>query len=64
MLQMGVRKSLAVGGLLYGSGFGVAALGVSMHNIGLMYFGNLLCGIGYGCAYTPPIQVRVKSAPS
>ena len=21
-----------------------------------MYFGNLLCGIGYGCAYTPPIQ--------
>ena len=44
------------GGLLYGAGFGVAALGVSSHNIGLMYFGNLLCGIGYGCAYTPPIQ--------
>ena len=34
----------------------MAALGVSSHNIGLMYFGNLLCGIGYGCAYTPPIQ--------
>ena len=47
-------------------------MGVSTHNIGLMYFGkiistgqtmlnfvsagNLLCGIGYGCAYTPPIQ--------
>ena len=47
---------MACGGLLYGTGFGVAALGVSSHNIGLMYFGNLLCGIGYGCAYTPPIQ--------
>ena len=31
-------------------------MGVSSHNIGLMYFGNLLCGIGYGAAYTPPIQ--------
>ena len=31
-------------------------MGVSTHNIGLMYFGNLLCGIGYGAAYTPPIQ--------
>jgi len=55
-IKAGVRKSLACGGLLYGSGFGVAALGVSTHNIGLMYFGNLLCGIGYGAAYTPPIQ--------
>ena len=34
----------------------MAAMGVSSHNIGLMYFGNLLCGIGYGAAYTPPIQ--------
>merc|ERR1719308_142977 len=55
-IKAGVRKSLACGGLLYGSGFGVAALGVNTHNIGLMYFGNLLCGIGYGAAYTPPIQ--------
>ena len=41
---------------MYGTGFGVAAAGVSSHNIGLMYLGNLLCGVGYGCAYTPPIQ--------
>ena len=45
-IKAGVRKALAFGGLLYGAGFGVAALGVSSHNIGLMYFGNLLCGIG------------------
>jgi hypothetical protein len=25
----------------------------------LLYAGNMLCGIGYGCAYTPPIQVIV-----
>lgn len=58
-IKAGVRKALACGGLLYGAGFGVAAMGVSSHNIGLMYFGNLLCGVGYGCAYTPPIQVKI-----
>ena len=40
-LQAGVRKALACGGLLYGAGFGVAAMGVSSHNIGLMYFGKI-----------------------
>merc|ERR1719481_1330010 len=62
-IKAGVRKSLACGGLLYGTGFGVAALGVSTHNIGLMYFGNLLSGIGYGCAYTPPIQALIDWFP-
>merc|ERR1719308_439973 len=62
-IKAGVRKSLLVGGILYGTGFGVASMGVSMHNIGLMYAGNLLCGIGYGCAYTPPIQALIDWFP-
>ena len=40
-IKAGVRKALACGGLLYGAGFGVAAMGVSSHNIGLMYFGKI-----------------------
>ena len=62
-IKAGVRKSLALGGMLYGAGFGVASLGVSMHNVSLMYAGNLLCGIGYGCAYTPPIQALIDWFP-
>jgi len=62
-IKAGVRKAMALGGLLYGTGFGVAAAGVHTHNVGLMYAGNLLCGIGYGCAYTPPIQALIDWFP-
>ena len=56
-LSLGVRKSLACGGLLNGAGFGVAAVGVMSHNLGLLYLGNLVTGLGAGLCYTPPIQV-------
>ena len=56
-LSLGVRSSLAWGGLLYGAGFGVAAVGVTSHQLGLLYLGNLVSGLGAGLCYTPPIQV-------
>jgi len=62
-IKVGVRKSLALGGVLYGAGFCVASAGVMNHNVGLMYAGNLLCGIGYGCSYTPPIQALIDWFP-
>lgn len=62
-IKVGVRKALALGGLLYGAGFCVAATGVAQHNVGLMYAGNLLCGVGYGCSYTPPIQALIDWFP-
>merc|ERR1719483_2006436 len=62
-IKVGVRKSLALGGVLYGAGFCVASAGVMNHNVGLMYAGNLLCGIGYGCSYTPPIQSLIDWFP-
>ena len=49
---------MACGSLLFGAGFGVASMGVMTHNLPVMYAGNIMCGIGYGCAYTPPIQVE------
>ena len=56
--KIGIRKSMAMGSVLYGSGFGLAAAGVATHNLPLLYAGNLVCGAGYGLTYTPPIQVR------
>ena len=50
---------MACGSLLFGAGFGVASVGVMTHNLPVMYAGNIMCGIGYGCAYTPPIQVEI-----
>lgn len=61
--RIGVRKSMAMGGLLYGSGWAVAATGVATHNVGLLYAGNLLCGAGYGLTYTPPIQALIDWFP-
>ena len=56
--KIGIRKSMAMGSVLYGSGFGLAAAGVATHNLPLLYAGNLVCGAGYGLTYTPPIQVQ------
>ena len=61
--RIGVRKSMAMGGVLYGSGWAVAATGVATHNVGLLYAGNLLCGAGYGLTYTPPIQALIDWFP-
>jgi len=62
-MKVGVRKAMLTGGLLFGSGFGLAAAGVQMHNIGMVYAGALLSGLGYGCAYTPPIQALINWFP-
>jgi len=48
---------------MFGSGFCLSAFGVINHNLPLVYAGNLLCGIGYGCAYTPPIQALIDWFP-
>jgi len=62
-LKAGVRKSMLTGGFLFGSGFAIASAGVLNHNIGLVYGGALISGIGYGCAYTPPIQALINWFP-
>ena len=55
--KIGIRKSMAIGALLYGAGWGLSATGVATHNLPLLYAGNFVCGAGYGLTYTPPIQV-------
>ncbi|XP_023327563.1 uncharacterized protein LOC111700759 [Eurytemora carolleeae] len=62
-MKVGVRRALATGGLLFGAGFCVSAVGVMNHSLPVLYAGNLLCGIGYGCSYTPPIQALIDWFP-
>ena len=62
-MKVGTRKSMVVGGTLFGTAFGLTALGVSMHSLPLMYTANLLAGIGFGFAYTPPIQALIEWFP-
>jgi len=62
-LDVGVRAAMATGAALFGGGLAVTAAGVSCHSLPLMYAGNLLSGVGYGCAYTPPIQALINWFP-
>ena len=39
-MKVGTRRSMVTGGALFGSAFGLTALGVSMHSLPLMYAGN------------------------
>ena len=39
-MKVGTRKAMVCGGTLFGSAFGLTALGVSMHSLPLIYAGN------------------------
>jgi len=62
-VRVGVRQAMASGALMFGLGLSVAGLGVSNHSLPLLYTGNVICGIGYGCAYTPPLQTMLDWFP-
>ena len=51
------------GSLMFGGGMMVTSSGILLHNISLLYLGNVLCGVGYGCAYTPPLQALMEWFP-
>ena len=58
-VRVGVRQAMATGAVMFGLGLSVAGLGVSVQSLPLLYTGNVICGLGYGCAYTPPLQVEI-----
>ena len=62
-LKVGVRQAMATGALCFGSGLAVTAAGIASHNLPLLYAGNVLAGLGYGCAYTPPVQAIINWFP-
>merc|ERR1719318_266528 len=62
-VRVGVRQAMATGGVLYGGGMLLSSLGVAQHSLAMLYMGNIMCGMGYGCAYTPPLQAMINWFP-
>ena len=58
-MKVGTRAAMATGAGFFGSGLIVTAAGIATHSLPLVYTGNVLAGLGYGTAYTPPIQVTI-----
>jgi len=62
--RVGPRKAMFVAALCFSSGFMVAAIGVYMHNIWIVYLGHgLLGGIGLGIGYISPVSTLIKWFP-
>ncbi len=60
----GPRKAMLAAALCFGGGFLIAALGVSMHNLWLVYLGyGFLGGIGLGLGYIAPVSTLIKWFP-
>jgi MFS family permease len=62
--RAGPRKAMAVAAVCFGSGFFVSALGISMHQIALLYLGyGVLGGCGLGIGYISPVSTLIKWFP-
>lgn len=62
--RSGPRKSMFVAALCFAGGFLVASLGVSTHQIWLIYLGHgVLGGIGLGLGYISPVSTLIKWFP-
>ena len=53
--QVGVRKAMLSGGILFGSGFGLASLGVYTHNISKLFFSSVIQSLLVKRQYTDPL---------
>ncbi|AII52140.1 OFA family MFS transporter [Hymenobacter sp. APR13] len=62
--RVGPRKAMMASALCFGGGFFIAALGVHLHNIWLVYFGyGFVGGIGLGIGYISPVSTLIKWFP-
>ncbi|MDQ6808799.1 MAG: OFA family MFS transporter [Verrucomicrobiota bacterium] len=62
--RSGPRKTMLASGLCFSGGFLVAALGVSLHQLWLVYLGyGVLGGCGLGLGYISPVSTLVKWFP-
>jgi MFS family permease len=60
----GPRKAMVTSAIAWGGGFLVAAFGVSIHNIWVLYFGyGVMGGFGLGIAYISPVSTLIKWFP-
>jgi MFS family permease len=62
--RVGPRKAMLAASLCFGGGFLIGSLGISMHNIFLLYFGyGFVGGIGLGIGYISPVSTLIKWFP-
>lgn len=62
--KVGPRLTMFVAACCFGGGFWVAALGVYLHEIGLIYLGyGVIGGIGLGLGYVSPVSTLIKWFP-
>lgn len=62
--EVGPRRSMVAAALCWGGGFLVAAFGVTIHNIWIVYLGyGVLGGCGLGLGYISPVSTLIKWFP-
>ena len=62
--KAGPRKAMFASACFFGLGFMVASLGISMHNIIVVYLGyGVLGGIGLGLGYVAPVKTLISWFP-
>jgi MFS family permease len=62
--RAGPRKAMTASALFFGGGFVVAALGISLHSLPLVFFGyGVLGGIGLGIGYISPVRTLMSWFP-
>ena len=62
--RVGPRKAMFVAATCFGSGFLIAAIGVTLHSIALIYLGyGVVGGVGLGLGYISPVSTLIKWFP-
>ena len=62
--KVGPRKAMFLSALFFASGFLVAALGINLHEISLVYLGyGVLGGTGLGIGYISPVKTLINWFP-
>jgi MFS family permease len=62
--RAGPRKAMCVAAVCFGGAFFVSALGISLHQIALLYLGyGVLGGCGLGIGYISPVSTLIKWFP-
>ncbi len=61
--RVGPRKAMFASAVCFAGGFFIAAAGVSVHSLALLYAGSVAYGVGLGLGYISPVSTLIKWFP-